>query len=206
MDQHIKERLVGAGVLVVIGVLVIPEFLSGPAEQIEQTDSSIALPAGEDQEMRSHTIRLDQRGAQDQPPVAQPVAEAAAEGAADPNAEQDGSDTSEPAQTQEPVAKAEPARVEPAPVPTPEPAASDPVAEVGGWAVQVGSFSSESNAQRLAATIASMGYKSFVTTSVVDGNTRHRVRVGPMGSREEAQTVASDLQNQGQQAAVVMRP
>ena len=52
-------------------------------------------------------------------------------------------------------------------------------AEVGGWAVQLGSFSRPDNAEQLRHRVASSGFDTFITTTVTDVGTMYRVRVGP---------------------------
>ncbi|MCH8896346.1 MAG: SPOR domain-containing protein, partial [Proteobacteria bacterium] len=79
-------------------------------------------------------------------------------------------------------------------------------AQQGGWAVQAGSFSSLENARRLAATLQSMGYDSFVSETVVDGRNLHRVRIGPLANRKAADRIAKELQQQGQPAKSVPHP
>ena len=47
MDQGLKERLVGAAVLVAIGVWLIPWVLDGPEEPLETGARSLQLPPAE---------------------------------------------------------------------------------------------------------------------------------------------------------------
>ena len=48
MDQGLKERLVGAAVLVAIAVWLIPWVLDGPEAGLETPGSSLQLPAAEE--------------------------------------------------------------------------------------------------------------------------------------------------------------
>ena len=62
MDQGLKERLVGAAVLVAIAVWLIPWVLDGPEAPLETTGSSLQLPAAEEpMPMRTQTLRLGRR-------------------------------------------------------------------------------------------------------------------------------------------------
>lgn len=61
------------------------------------------------------------------------------------------------------------------------------------WAVQVGSFSSRANAERLSEWCREQGYGVKVLTGQDGGRTLHRVRVGPYGSREDADTAVAEL-------------
>ena len=77
---------------------------------------------------------------------------------------------------------------------------------MSGWAVQVGSFSSEANAERLAAELKERGYPAFVALSLIDGQSMHRVRVGPEPDRGRAETLAERLRRDGQGGKVVEHP
>src|SRR5688572_22225528 len=59
MDQGLKERLVGAAVLVAIAVWLIPWVLDGPEAPLEATGASLQLPAAEEpMPMRTEILRL----------------------------------------------------------------------------------------------------------------------------------------------------
>ncbi len=187
MSQQLKERLTGAAVLVILGALLIPEFLSGPPPDSLNGSDELLLPAADAQPMRTHTIRINEKQAAAQPPVAKSVRSepkaaglttangAGAKQAAKPGAANTATGQKSPAQQ-------------------------------GGWAVQAGSFSSLENARRLAATLQSMGYDSFVSETVVDGRNLHRVRIGPLANRKAADRIAKELQQQGQPAKSVPHP
>jgi len=84
----------------------------------------------------------------------------------------------------------------------PASASTTPAASGAGYVVQLGSFASRSNAQRLAQQVHGLGY----TVSVSRGTTgRHlyRVRVGPARERAAAEELAAQLRTQGHAGAVV---
>ncbi|MCH7509935.1 MAG: SPOR domain-containing protein [Proteobacteria bacterium] len=187
MREQLKERLTGAAVLVILGALLIPEFLSGPPADDLTGSEELLLPAADTQPVRTHTIRLDQKRAGAQPPVAQAVRSESQ------TARQDAAAAKSPGE--KPAAK-------PAAKDTAQPARS----QAGGWAVQAGSFSRLENARRLSATLQSMGYDSFISETVIDGRKLHRVRIGPLANRKAADRIANELQQQGQQAKSVPHP
>ncbi len=78
-------------------------------------------------------------------------------------------------------------------------------AVVGGWHVQVGSFSSRDHADRLARQLKSKGFSASVSQSVTRGRTWYRVRVGPERNRTAALAMASRLHAAGV-TAVVQQP
>ena len=89
--------------------------------------------------------------------------------------------------SQAPVPAATPAT--PAPAPAPAPRATG---DFQYW-IQVGSFSSRSRADDLHGLLADLGYAGRITTHDTDGVTMHRVRIGPIGSRPEADLVLGKL-------------
>ena len=72
--------------------------------------------------------------------------------------------------------------------------------------MQLGSFSSEENAEGLAADLRDQGFPAFLSRVQSGGRTLHRVRVGPQGSRDEAERVAAALAKAGQKGQVVSHP
>jgi DedD protein len=224
MDQGLKERLVGAAVLVAIGVWLIPWVLDGPEEPLETGASSLQLPAAEEpMSMRTQTLRLGGEAEPAAPAPAEPVA-AAPEPPAEPAAES----AAEPSEAAEVavVEAAPPREAAPPPAPaaaartsdTPPPAATPPkpapsatpqrpapaVAARGAWAVQLGSFGEEARARSVVQRAGTFGYKAAVTTVRSNGRTLYRVRVGPYAARGEADAAASALVAHGVKDARVV--
>jgi cell division septation protein DedD len=74
------------------------------------------------------------------------------------------------------------------------------------WAVQMGSFSSQENAERLAAKLRKEAYTAFVSQVEKASGPMHRVRVGPQKDRESAASVAAQLARSGHEGQVVPHP
>jgi DedD protein len=217
MDQGLKERLVGAAVLVAIAVWLIPWVLDGPEGPLETSGSSLQLPAAEEpMPMRTQTLRLGDAAEQSAepgiaavpPPAAEPVppvaapADAAAQTAVEP-AVQAAAPSDPPAiaaTRPEPERTAAAPSQPPATAPKPAPA---PVQATGDWTVQLGSFGEEANAQRLAQRAGTFGYKAEVSSYRSGGRTLYRVRVGPQATRAAAEAAASALRAHGVEASVV---
>lgn len=70
------------------------------------------------------------------------------------------------------------------------PVAAGPVARL---AVQVGAFKTSQAAERLATSLRDKGFPVYVTPGVKAGEARWRVRVGPLATREEAESTAARL-------------
>ncbi|MCJ7557163.1 MAG: SPOR domain-containing protein [Gammaproteobacteria bacterium] len=191
MDEKLKERLVGAAVVVVLGVVFIPALLNGPPDAGTAT-RALSLPGQDAVAVKRVTIDLGNPGAT--APQPDPMAVAT---------------RPPPMQTPATGEGAKAGKTEkPAPKPdqqagsgvTPTPTAT---LEVHEWVVQVGSFSSQDNAQRLASQLKAQGFKAFVSKYRDGNNTLHRVRVGPVQAREEAESLAEQLRDGGQKVKVV---
>ena len=210
MDRALKERIIGAAVLVVFVVLVVPIFLDGPPGEEEIVTERVLLP-GQD-ETRTQTVVLDRDRTEPVPagtsnetpadavetsaePVEQPVA--AQPEASEPEASKP--ETSEP-EVSEPVVR----REEPAPAPAQQ---QQPVSSTTGmWAVQLGSFSNKANAEKLAADLRKQGYAAFLSQLDTDSGTLHRVRIGPQKDRDAAEAMAARLLKVDIKGQVVPHP
>ncbi len=202
MDRVLKERLVGAAVLVAIGAWLIPWVLDGP-EQLSAPQSTaleLPAPAAEDPPIRTETIELERRDS----PVASDQGSAPDAVAVVPDQPPAAAVTKAPAPTAAAVPTPTPA-VTPAPTPTPtaaaKPAASDPAGT--SWYVQLGAFGERANADRLAARVGTYGYDADVAGFPVSGPTVYRVRLGPEPTRARAEAIASALSAHGFVAQVM---
>ena len=211
MDQGLKERLVGAAVLVAIAVWLIPWVLDGQEAGLETPDSSLRLPTAEEpMPMRTQTLRLGDTPEPNVEPAAPPLATPRASGAsaeaapaaAAPAPTEAGATQPEAAQKETLVASSGAAeRAAPAAAPPPALAATTApkpaAAATGDWIVQLGSFSAETNAQRLAQQAGTYGYKAEVSSYKNSVRTLYRVRVGPQATRAAADAAASALRAHG---------
>ena len=76
-----------------------------------------------------------------------------------------------------------------------------PAEEVGRHAVQLGAFSTEERAERLAGTLAAAGFETRVVR--VEGSPLVRVRVGRFAERSAASELMAEIDQLGYEAAVV---
>lgn len=194
MDRQLAERMVGAACLLAVLVLVVPAILDGnPDSGATITHPDIA----EELDLRTHTIRLD--GAEREPPVPTqlqarvdppPPGEAAPE---EPPAPPAAAPEPEPAE----AAPAPPEPVTTAPAATAAAVAGSPVTDRAGgdgdWVVQLGSFASQANADRLAARVKASGFQVSVQGGGGSSGTLYRVRAGPEGDRAGAEALAARL-------------
>jgi DedD protein len=71
------------------------------------------------------------------------------------------------------------------------------------WAVQLGSFASHANADKLVRQLKAQGFPVYVVSGGSGTSLRYRVRIGPMADRGTAAQAAAKLKSMGQAASVV---
>jgi DedD protein len=162
MDQQLKQRLVGAAVLALAAVIVLPLMLDEAPERPSGIDESL-IPPEPDSGFQSRIVPLEAAPAEpatapETPAAAVPTTAAAATPV-------------EPAAAQPAPAEARPAERIPA----------SPQVRVGlaAWAVQLGSFANPENAIKLRDRLKKLGYTAFVETVYLEEGKKTRVYVGP---------------------------
>jgi DedD protein len=256
MDRRVKERLVGATILVVLIILIVPELLSGPKVRMPP-----AQAAGPTEAVRNVTVDLAtskatpaENGPADNAPSENTVASAAAslpaqsspaagaEGSGDAPqgnvaqgndgagndaageaTDSGGAPTAAESATREGPAGAPalPSRATRAPGPPtiatlkaqqpahgPEPdIESEPSTPRSvsnhHWAVQLGSFASRANAEKLMRRLRPHDAAVYMSPSGKGASARYRVRIGPLADREAADRMAAKLKKEGQSASLV---
>lgn len=206
MEQRLKERMIGAIVLVAVGIFVIPALLDGPDQPT--TTREVALDGTVP--TRRVEIALDESVQASAAAASTPIADETAK-SAEPDTKGSGPAT---AVEQSPVPESAPAPVQresaPPPVaakaPAPAPAAVSAKPPAGNWAAQVGSFAKKSSANRIARQLDAAGFDSYVSEMTQGGKTLYRVRVGPVVSREEADDLIARLDASGHKAKVMPHP
>ncbi|HEX3914227.1 MAG TPA: SPOR domain-containing protein [Steroidobacteraceae bacterium] len=224
MERRVKERLIGASILVALIVLVVPELLSGPRSS---APAQAMLPAAASEPVRNVTVDLN---TSKPPPKSEVEAlDAEPEPAASSPAVPGTVTTTSPATPRAPPAtpRAPPATVPVSPATSPVPAAKPPAAKAmpakpvqakparlesapisptstaHAWSVQLGSFAKRANADNLSRQLKGQGYSVYVLPGGSGSSTRYRVRVGPLADRESAERTASRLKSQGHVSSLV---
>jgi DedD protein len=199
MEQNLKQRLVGAIVLVSLAVIFIPIILEGPDDEWTLRSHSIPEPPQIDYRASmqlqlpadTQTPAAASNEPADMQPPAQP-AQTAVTPSAPPIPEPE--PEPEPAPQPEPVAAEKPAAPEAAP-------ASSAAALPAGWYVQVGSFSQQMNASGLRDRLRSAGYDTRLQAT---GST-YRVLVGPSDTRKQAEQQRDKLLAKQQLKGIVIQ-
>ena len=189
MEQGLKERLVGAAVLVILAVIFIPMLLDERQEDdivITETNippkpESFPVPP-EDTDFSSRIVPLQ------------------AEQPASGNIEKPEADQPQPANKITETTTTQPPELmttkpELPPVTAPVMESEEPATGVGlsAWVVQLGSFSSKDNADSLNNKLRKAGFRSFVEPLKQQDTTVYRVRVGPEIKRAEADALNDQL-------------
>jgi DedD protein len=217
MERRAKERLIGASILVVLIVLVVPELLSGPkptasAPQPQRLPAAASTP----EPIRNVTVDL----ATSKAPTAAETDSAPVPPAAPEATLQPASAATVPAPEPESAAAAPAPPADRGP-PVSGPAvsgpldsqASSPISKAGSahgevsrspsWSVQLGSFASRANADNLVHRLKTQGFAAYILTGGSGAATRHRVRVGPLADRGAAERSAAKLKTLGHSSSLV---
>lgn len=216
-----RQRLIGALVLVVAAVVIVPLLLKN--EPDVQPETPVVVPAvppipepllaANDPLQAGSDAGLEEQLSVETPalPVPEPIAQPPAEQTATAK-------PAEPPAKPEPEAKPEP-KPEPKPAPKPEPKPSvaqrtddgsvaiallegrqpsspPPAAARGNFVVQIAAYTSQQDAQARRDSLVSSGVtNAYVETANPDGKTTYRLRVGPFQTREAAQAAQTRLRS-----------
>jgi cell division septation protein DedD len=71
------------------------------------------------------------------------------------------------------------------------------------WSVQLGSFASHDNADKLLRQLKAQGFSAFVSPGGSGASLRYRVRIGPMADRGAALQEMAKLKMSGHVASIV---
>ncbi len=194
MDIRLKQRLIGAVVLVALGVIFIPMVLQ-PPEQVQGPTTNIPAELSGNFKDRLATAVPAPTPVPDEPSrqVLAPSKTPSAAGAASaPIAAVAGQATPVTAE----ISNAEAELTVPDKIPA-TPAGLD------AWVVQVGVFSQEDNAQTLAKTLRAKGHTTFVERFAGKTGPNFRVRLGPFKDRASADALQTRLKREDNLAAIV---
>ena len=187
LDKGLKQRMVGALVLLALAVIFLPMLLTREDELRQVVVDAPAMPQAPSMpqiEMQPVTVPepqvLPQEPVPDEPIAELPGTPAEAAPAPPPSAPP-------PAQASAPV-QAPVSRLDANGVPV-------------SWSVQLASLSSRSGAENLQKTLRSQGYNAYIRS--VDG--MNRVFVGPLIERLEADRLRDQLNRQHKLKGFVVR-
>ncbi len=190
MEQRAKQRLIGAVILVALGVIFIPMLLQGPVER-DRAGIPVEIPPRPQitplpdipKGAMLHEPAPGEQLAERPPSIG--VAQADSLAAANRSAS---TSVSERARGNSPQVSAG--------------GAANQMAAV--WAVQVGSFRGRDNATALQQVLRQSGFSSYIEQTEYRHKPLFRVRIGPVSDRDKAEQLAARLREQrGIKALVV---
>ena len=202
MDQGLKQRVVGAAVLMALGVIFIPLLLDQqtPDPVIEAPRPTITQPdidfnsriepiddetlAALDQEFEQHYERAEDTLS----PVVSTAPEQTQSQATITQASEADADETQPQSTSDNEATD-----------------AKPRTGLTAWVVQLGSFSSQKNAEALVEKLKKKKYPAYIEVIEENGTKAFRVRVGPQIAREGAQKIRDELYKEVDLKGMVIR-
>ncbi len=212
MDISLKQRLLGAAVLIALAIIFVPMFLSGSGPKQESETVSLQIPPAPDREFQTRVLPVEPAA-----PTPSPTADPA------PAAPSDALATVDIPPRAEPPA-APPAATTPAPAPTPaapttaapttaapttaapttaapaSPTAAAGIAANGRYFVHLGDYGNAKNADDLVAGLKRGGFVAFAEPSAFQGKQTTRVRVGPYADRVAAEAARLRIAGTGVKA------
>jgi DedD protein len=214
MDDALRQRLVGAAVIIALAVIFVPMLLDSPEEVTGTQQVDLTIPPRSQPGVETRRLPLDPDMTAPQPtaepivdggadiaePVPPPVAGGVAPVTANPPPSVVPAATVPAAPTPpdatSAAAPAAPAATAPAATPAPTPAM--PTAARGGrFVAQFGSYAERSNAEALIRDLAKAGVPADIETLTgTSGRPLHRVRSRPYATRTEADAARLGAQRQ----------
>ena len=185
MQQRLKERLVGAAVLVIIAVIFIPMILTGPVDS--GSISKTNIPERPDNKFNSKLVPLTDNLQPMQPEeIAKELEEKVAiEPLTDKAIEQSDLTDKEAVKQEKSI--------------------NDKQVGLSAWVVQLGSFSSKVNADKLNLQLRKEGFPAFVEPIKQKNETAYRVRVGPELLRSDADALLKKIKTKMKLEGIVLR-
>jgi len=220
---QLKQRLIGAAVLLALGVIFIPIILDGTGNPVLREIPSIpqtldavdprTLVVPSAPQLQEHLPQVIQKATP--PENTQPATTATTPATQTASSKPEGSAEAPP---ESPPTKKPPAKKVPAKKPaarTQPPAKSEKLSstalataaspgKLSAWTVQVGSFNTSDKALKLRSTLRKKGFKAYVEKIRKQKKTYYRVRVGPVLNRKDADKSLKKLKKAGQSSAYVV--
>lgn len=193
MEPALKQRLLGAIVLIALAIIFLPMLFSGSAPKFDSVTANLEIPPVPTREFETRVLAVDGaagttenmpvRPAQVREPVATVDTRVPPRVEAMPDAASQASSKPKLETAPDPVA---------APAAEPPKPATDAQLDAGKGAegryyVHLGVYTAAGNAKDLVATLKKSGFVAFSESVDFKGKPAQRVRVGPFGDRAEAE-------------------
>jgi len=174
MDTGLKQRLIGAAVLIALAVIFLPMLVKGPAPDSGVSEVSIKMPDAPDGETETRELPLVMPG--DVPKG----------GAVGMNATPVDKPGAQALPTTPDGTAVDPAAAATTPV---DPASALPASAAGGnYAVHFGAYATQKGADTVAALATAAQLPAYTEATTINGKPAFRVRIGPYATRADAET------------------
>ena len=189
MDERLKQRLVGAAVLVSLVVIIAPMILEPPPEPEGQWRASVVPPRPK------NVFRTDIVPVHEDEILDMPKAAGAGDGSAPARAGGHDGAGQRPGPGRRAAASSKPHEND----------QQTSARGLGAWAVQLGSFSNAANALALRDRLRAKGYPAFIQGVRVKDKDIKRVYVGPELLRAKAAESRNKLEQETELQGLVVR-
>lgn len=217
VERQLKERLIGAAVLIAVAVALVPEMFSGSASRVASSEQNLDITTETDSsassgQLKTFHIQLQDRVAaapQAEAPDSNTATSGSSASTAKSAAAESASEASLAVNTPAVNTAASSARslLIPSAAKAPQAAAATgkppSVAETNAWVVQIGSFGSDLKAKRIVVDLKAKNYPAYSGTVTANGKPLFRVRVGPIADRTSADSVLKRLKGEFPDASVM---
>ena len=207
MDQMLKQRLIGAIVIISLAVIFIPMILEGPDDELSPRTQDMPPPPTIDYQSEV-ALPVPAESSEPAESLAAPVTEQEVSAIPESSTPQPAAVTSQaevPVKQTGPVESATKPKSDIATQPSSKttPKAATALTQ-GGWILQVGSFSQQANALSLRDRLKKSGYLVSVQDVNGAGGTIHRVLIGPVSDRKAAEQLQDKLAREQKLKAMVL--
>ena len=192
MDSRLKQRLVGAAVLVALAVIFLPMLVQGPAPDSGVSDVPLSMPDAPRADYETRDLPLVAPGnTPDGGAVGMQSAPAAAASVVAPAAAQASPPASGTASIANASTPATTVAVPPAATPSKPPAAGEPALPAttagGDYAVSFGTYATTGAADAVLSSLRASQLPGYREATTANGKPAWRVRIGPYASRADAE-------------------
>lgn len=176
MSSQLQNRIVGSVILIALAVIILPELLDGKPQQEQQPFDTIPL------QPEVEVVELPVNELDDDAFVGVPELPETLELTGD-----------SAQQPEQPMAQKQ------------QQSPTQTSLQQPGWLVQLGAFSNQASVDNLVNSLQQSGYSAYREAVVINGKTIHKLLVGPVLTKEQAEKLLPALQKATQLQGTVVR-
>ncbi len=185
MDSALKQRLLGALVLIALAIIFVPMFLSGPPPKNDSDTVNLAIPPPPERKFETRVLPVD--ASTPEPAAVESNRITTVDTNAPPKVDAHPENNLAPQNTPETITN-EPKPAPPEPVSSTESPVTTP-SDVGRFVVNLGIYADHAHVEALLANMKKRGLPVYAQATEYQGKSAERVRVGPYSDRASAEAV-----------------